>query len=120
VPRVARYFANRSSARYERGAFEEYTKRHAKRGGTATPWSNLEVSSAARRSFVSRLYLRESLLSSAGCLSLRRSFSPPPPPPLSLSLSLSLCRSGSLSPALNPRGFAHMSTIYFLAGPQIV
>lgn len=50
---VSRYFANKSFARYKR-AFEEYTKRHAKRGGTATPWSNLEVSSVGRRSFVSR------------------------------------------------------------------
>lgn len=116
---VPRYFANRSSARYKR-AFEEYTKRHAKRGGTATPWSNLEVSSVGRRSFVSRQHLRESLFSLPPPLSAAPSFSSLPlvlfhalsPLPLSLSLFRSLLR--RLTTALNPRGFANMSTIYFL------
>lgn len=102
VPHVPRYFANKSSARYKI-AFEEYTKRHAKRGGTATPWSNLEVSSVGRRSFVSRQHLRESLLPATAPLRLTLS------PFLSLLLLPRLT-----TPALNPRGFAHMSTIYFL------
>lgn len=105
--RIPRYFANKSPARYK-WAFEEYTKRHAKRGGTATPWSNLEVSSVGRRSFVSRQHLRESLFSPCRP-------SPPPPPAISFSRPLSLALPPRLTtPALNPRGFAHMSTIYFL------
>lgn len=111
VPHVPRYFANKSSARYKR-AFEEYTKRHAKRGGTATPWSNLEVSSVGRRSFVSR-HLRESLFSL--------------PPPLSASVSLPFRLSFSFAPAsacytpaLNPEGLCPHVNDIFSAGPQIV
>lgn len=90
VPHVPRYFANKSSARYKREHSKNiYTKRHAKRGGTATPWSNLEVSSAGRRSFVSRQRLRE--------------FSPLPrllPVFLDSCLFLSFSLSRSLSPFL--------------------
>lgn len=98
VPHVPRYLANRSSARYER-AFEEYTKRHAKRGGTATPWSNLEVSSVGRRSFVSR-HLRESLssLSLSPAAPPRRSPRCFTPVPVSRSLVLSRSCLGSLHP----------------------
>lgn len=77
--RFPEYFANRSFAREDERHVRNYTREwgtRVKRGGTATPWSNLDVSSVGRRSFVSQRqpcasFFSRSLLPSPSSLPFR-------------------------------------------------
>lgn len=72
--------------RIREGEREGGRETYVKRGGTATPWSNLDVSSVGRRSFVSQRQPCASSFFSLLALSLpfpsRFSVCPCPPPPV--------------------------------------